>query len=58
MFFVCRGTDTIKLFVWLEKLRSQARDVGGDVISHLGNHEWMNLLGMLAFTFPFVFLRV
>lgn len=42
---LCRGTDTIKIFLWLEKLRSQARNAGGDVISHLGNHEWMNMLG-------------
>ena len=41
-----RGVDTVKLFLWLEQLRSQARAAGGDVISHLGNHEWMNLLGL------------
>ncbi|KAL5526468.1 hypothetical protein ACEPAF_8191 [Sanghuangporus sanghuang] len=39
-----RGLDTIKLFLWMEQLRSQARAAGGDVVSHLGNHEWMNLL--------------
>ncbi|KAI5122900.1 hypothetical protein M0805_007578 [Coniferiporia weirii] len=39
-----RGDDTIRLFLWMERLRTQAREAGGDVISHLGNHEWMNLL--------------
>ncbi|THH05860.1 hypothetical protein EW145_g4488 [Phellinidium pouzarii] len=47
-----RGKDTIKLFLWMEKLRSQARNVGGDVISHLGNHEWMNLLGDWRYVYP------
>lgn len=32
----------------MEKLRDQARSAGGDVVSHLGNHEWMNLLGVLS----------
>ena len=27
-------------------MRSQAKQAGGDIVSHLGNHEWMNLLGM------------
>jgi hypothetical protein len=41
-----RGDDTIKLFFWMDRLRDQARAVGGEVLSHLGNHEWMNLLSM------------
>ncbi|KAH8117886.1 Metallo-dependent phosphatase [Phellopilus nigrolimitatus] len=47
-----RGTDTIKLYLWMEKLRSQARAVGGDVVSHLGNHEWMNLLADWRYVYP------
>ncbi|KIJ52500.1 hypothetical protein M422DRAFT_26084 [Sphaerobolus stellatus SS14] len=42
---VDRGLDTIKIYTWLENLRHQARNVGGDVFSHLGNHEYMNILG-------------
>ncbi|KAF8514535.1 Metallo-dependent phosphatase-like protein [Hysterangium stoloniferum] len=40
-----RGLDTIKLFQWMERLRVQARAAGGQVFSHLGNHEYMNALG-------------
>ncbi|KAI0300881.1 Metallo-dependent phosphatase-like protein [Russula brevipes] len=40
-----RGDDTIKLFDWMEELRSQAQNAGGQVLSHLGNHEWMNAIG-------------
>lgn len=40
-----RGDDTIKLFTWMDKLREQASSTGGVVLSHLGNHEWMNALG-------------
>lgn len=29
----------------MEDLREQARGVGGEVISILGNHEWMNAIG-------------
>ena len=41
------GDDTIKLFDWMEDLRVQAEAVGGRVLSHLGNHEWMNAIGTL-----------
>lgn len=41
-----RGDDTIPLFFWMDKLRSQAAAVGGTMLSHLGNHEWMNVIGM------------
>ena len=41
----CRGDDTIKLYVWMDKLRGQAQAAGGQVLSHLGNHEWMNAIG-------------
>ena len=40
-----RGDDTIHLFVWMDRLRSQAENAGGVVLSHLGNHEWMNAIG-------------
>ena len=36
----------------MEKLRSQAIAAGGSVVSHLGNHEWMNLLGSSSFVDP------
>jgi hypothetical protein len=29
----------------MEDLRSQALGVGGQMLSHLGNHEWMNAIG-------------
>jgi len=41
-----RGDDTIKLFSYMDKLRDQALAAGGMVLSHLGNHEWMNVIGM------------
>ncbi|KAI0034580.1 Metallo-dependent phosphatase-like protein [Vararia minispora EC-137] len=40
-----RGDDTIRLFAWMEELRVQAEKAGGRVLSHLGNHEWMNAIG-------------
>jgi Calcineurin-like phosphoesterase len=40
-----RGDDTIRLFDWMEDLRSQALGAGGRMLSHLGNHEWMNAIG-------------
>jgi len=40
-----RGDDTIQLYQLMENLRSQARFAGGDVLSHLGNHEVMNAIG-------------
>lgn len=30
----------------MNNLREQARAVGGDVLSHLGNHEFMNSIGI------------
>ena len=29
----------------MEALRSQAQNAGGQMLSHLGNHEWMNAIG-------------
>ncbi|TFY54257.1 hypothetical protein EVG20_g9782 [Dentipellis fragilis] len=40
-----RGDDTILLFDWMEQLRIQAQAADGLVLSHLGNHEWMNAIG-------------
>jgi hypothetical protein len=40
-----RGDDTIKLFTWMDRLRTQAASKGGVVLSHLGNHEVMNSIG-------------
>ena len=40
------GDDTIALYRLMENLREQARAVGGDVLSHLGNHEYMNAIGI------------
>lgn len=40
-----RGDDTVQLFLWMEDLRVQAAEAGGRVLSHLGNHEWMNAIG-------------
>ena len=39
------GDDTIMLFIWMDKLREQASAVGDTVLTHLGNHEWMNAIG-------------
>ncbi|KAJ7593324.1 Metallo-dependent phosphatase-like protein [Mycena floridula] len=47
-----RGDDTIKLFMWMDKLREQAAATGGLVISHLGNHEWMNAIGDWRYVYP------
>jgi hypothetical protein len=32
----------------MEDLRSQAQRAGGQMLSHLGNHEWMNAIGQCA----------
>ncbi|KAF8627058.1 hypothetical protein AX17_006398 [Amanita inopinata Kibby_2008] len=47
-----RGDDTIALFDWMDKLREQAAAVGGTVMSHLGNHEWMNAIGDWRYVYP------
>ncbi|KAG6862541.1 hypothetical protein C0995_000089 [Termitomyces sp. Mi166 len=47
-----RGDDTIALFDWMDQLRSQAAAVGGTMLSHLGNHEWMNAIGDWRYVYP------
>ncbi|KAJ3531370.1 hypothetical protein NMY22_g8178 [Coprinellus aureogranulatus] len=47
-----RGDDTIALFKWMDKLRSQAIAAGDTVLSHLGNHEWMNMIGDWRYVYP------
>ncbi|KZP00474.1 Metallo-dependent phosphatase [Calocera viscosa TUFC12733] len=40
-----RGDDTILLFRYMDTLRGQAAAMGGEVLSIMGNHEWMNVIG-------------
>ncbi|KAG5646939.1 hypothetical protein DXG03_001662 [Asterophora parasitica] len=47
-----RGDDTIPLFDWMDRLRGQAAATGGIVLSHLGNHEWMNAIGDWRYVYP------
>ncbi|KAH6913354.1 Metallo-dependent phosphatase-like protein, partial [Coprinopsis sp. MPI-PUGE-AT-0042] len=47
-----RGDDTIPLFMWMDRLREQSKAVGGTVLSHLGNHEWMNMIGDWRYVYP------
>ncbi|KAF8656201.1 hypothetical protein AX16_002637 [Volvariella volvacea WC 439] len=47
-----RGDDTIPLFFWMDRLREQAQAVGGRILSHLGNHEWMNAIGDWRYVYP------
>lgn len=36
----------------MDGLRSQAHAVGGEVLSHLGNHEYMNAIGEYVYFLP------
>jgi len=47
-----RGDDTIELFSYMDNLRDQALAAGGMVLSHLGNHEWMNVIGDWRYVYP------
>ncbi|KAJ3554493.1 hypothetical protein NM688_g3082 [Phlebia brevispora] len=47
-----RGDDTIKLYHWMDRLRDEAKAKGGQVLSHLGNHEWMNVIGDWRYVRP------
>jgi hypothetical protein len=40
------GDDTIALFDWMDQLHGQALSTRGTVLLHLGNHEWMNAMGV------------
>jgi len=42
---VDRGTYALDIYRLMQKLRSQAHGVGGQVVSILGNHEIMNAIG-------------
>ncbi|KAK9694009.1 hypothetical protein K7432_013631 [Basidiobolus ranarum] len=42
---VDRGPDTIVLYKYFQKLRTQAAQAGGQVVNIFGNHEIMNLKG-------------
>ncbi|KAI7881013.1 Metallo-dependent phosphatase, partial [Lichtheimia hyalospora FSU 10163] len=42
---VDRGVDTIALYKLLQRLRVEAQEQGGQVVSVLGNHEIMNMVG-------------
>jgi len=49
---VDRGPDTIALYKLFRTLAEQAEQVGGRVISLLGNHEVMNMMGDLRYVDP------
>jgi hypothetical protein len=34
-----RGDDTLEMYALMDQLREQALHAGGQVLSHLGNHE-------------------
>ncbi|KAG9093790.1 hypothetical protein FS749_013742 [Ceratobasidium sp. UAMH 11750] len=36
---VDRGDDTLEMYALMDRLREQALQAGGQVLSHLGNHE-------------------
>ena len=40
-----KGPSSRQVITLLTRLRAEAREVGGDVIAVLGNHEVMNLVG-------------
>jgi hypothetical protein len=47
-----RGDDTIKLYTMMDRLRGEAASTGGVVLTHLGNHEWMNAIGDWRYVYP------
>ena len=44
-----RGPDSIKLFRLIQRLKQEAHLAGGELVSLMGNHELMNLGGMLQY---------
>ncbi|KEP51008.1 serine-threonine protein phosphatase [Rhizoctonia solani 123E] len=49
---VDRGDDTLEMYALMDKLREQALHAGGQVLSHLGNHEVMNSIGDWRYVYP------
>eukprot|EP00919_Chromeraceae_sp_WS-2016_P018272 GHVR01043451.1.p1 GENE.GHVR01043451.1~~GHVR01043451.1.p1 ORF type:complete len:321 (+),score=88.10 GHVR01043451.1:127-1089(+) len=49
---VDRGPDTKLLYKWFRQLRKEAALSGGKVIQLLGNHEPMQILGLLQYVTP------
>ncbi|KAG0243993.1 Metallo-dependent phosphatase-like protein [Mortierella sp. GBAus27b] len=49
---VDRGAGTIPIYQLLQKLRTQAKAAGGEVINLYGNHEIMNIGGDLRYVTP------
>jgi hypothetical protein len=47
-----RGPDSLKIIRHLQQLQKEAPRTGGRVVTILGNHEAMNLLGDLRYTTP------
>ncbi|KDN38423.1 hypothetical protein RSAG8_09517, partial [Rhizoctonia solani AG-8 WAC10335] len=47
-----RGDDTLEMYALMDKLREQALHAGGQVLSHLGNHEVMNAIGDWRYVYP------
>ncbi|KAF8686073.1 Calcineurin-like phosphoesterase [Rhizoctonia solani] len=47
-----RGDDTLEMYTLMDKLREQALHAGGQVLSHLGNHEVMNAIGDWRYVYP------
>ncbi|KAG8705647.1 hypothetical protein FRC09_002830 [Ceratobasidium sp. 395] len=45
---VDRGDDTLKMYELMDKLREQALHAGGQVLSHLGNHEASSLMNAIG----------
>ncbi|ORY91013.1 Metallo-dependent phosphatase-like protein [Syncephalastrum racemosum] len=49
---VDRGVDTIPLYKLIQRLRAEAAAAGGAVVSTLGNHEVMNMIGDWRYVHP------
>ncbi|MEO0982716.1 MAG: metallophosphoesterase [Pseudomonadota bacterium] len=47
-----RGPDSLKIIEHLQKLQNRARRKGGDVITLVGNHEALNIVGDLRYVHP------